>query len=81
MSSEGMERIIDDTMMDSQAEGHVSSSPISSSTVPNGSSASNSSSSNSSRSGDATNQSVNQIIVQIFHFPIIYSALYLSCIL
>jgi len=57
MSSEGM----DDTMMDSQAEGHVSSSPISSSTVPNGSSASNSSSSNSSRSGDATNQSVEQI--------------------
>ena len=65
MSSEGM----DDTMMDSQAEGHVSSSPISSSTVPNGSSASNSSSSNSSRSGDATNQSVSQIIVRMFHYP------------
>jgi hypothetical protein len=38
----------DDTIMDSQIEGHVSSSPISSSTVPNGSSASNSSSNSGS---------------------------------
>jgi len=55
---EEVDRIMEDTMMDSHPEGQISSSPISSSTVPNGSSASNTSSSSSSRSGDTTSQSV-----------------------
>jgi len=58
---EEVDRIMEDTMMDSHPEGQISSSPISSSTVPNGSSASNTSSSSSSRSGDTTSQSVFEV--------------------
>lgn len=64
MSSGVIEATTDDTMMDSQLEGHVSSSPISSSTVPNGSSVSNSSSSNSSGSCDAASRTVNPKIIR-----------------
>ena len=50
----------DDTIMDSQVEGHVSSSPISSSTVPNGSSASNS----SSNSGSC--EAARRVVIKIY---------------
>ena len=46
--------------MDSQIEGHVSSSPISSSTVPNGSSASNS----SSNSGSC--EAARRVVIKIY---------------